>query len=75
MAVGRPPSRGLSNEGRPRHAGPFGFSPHRRRWLNPLRALQLEQRTPGWAGSGSPPRTSGTGVESGGRLIEHHDRT
>ena len=34
---------------------------HRRRWLSPLRALQLAQRTPGRAGSGSPPRTSGTG--------------
>ncbi len=33
----------------------------RRRWLRPLRALQLEQRTPGRAGSGSPPRTSGSG--------------
>jgi pimeloyl-ACP methyl ester carboxylesterase len=33
---------------------------YRRRWLNPLRALQLEQRTPGRSGSGSPPRTSGS---------------
>ena len=32
-----------------------------RRWLNPFRALQLTQRTPGRAGSGSPPRTSGSG--------------
>ena len=38
-----------------------GRRTHRRRWLNPLRALQLEQSTPGCAGSGSPPRTIGTG--------------
>jgi len=31
------------------------------RWLRPLRALQPEQSTPGRAGSGSPPRTSGSG--------------
>ena len=35
--------------------------PHRRRWLSPLRALQLAQSTPGRAGSGSPPSSSGTG--------------
>jgi hypothetical protein len=35
--------------------------PHRRRSLSPLRALQLAPRTPGRAGGGSPPRTSGIG--------------
>jgi hypothetical protein len=34
---------------------------HRRRWLSPFRALQLAQSTLSRRGSGSPPRTSGTG--------------
>ena len=49
------PSRGLL----PRSCqGPAAG--HRRRWPNPLRALQLAQSTPGLAGRGSPPSANGT---------------